>query len=737
MPQAFYILFGAVFTVATSLAAGTLLLRGLGLRFYRTEERLLAFVTGSACLSAAVFALTAIHLARKGVFLALGLLVIAVAVRRGAHRAVGERLPSLPRFWKILFGVPFAAYTVLYFFNAMAPELSPDGSAYHLGLVAWYAREHGFPRITSNMYANLSQGVELLFLYAYIFGRHSAAALVHFSFLLALPLSMLAYARRFGFPAAGAAAALFFFISPVVGIDGISAYIDVAVAAILFTLFYLLQIWAEERNASLLVPIGLLAGFSYAAKYTAFLAVPYALGFVFWKLYRARQPWLRPLLVISLCALFMIVPWVAKNWIWLDNPFSPFFNRLFPNPYVHVSFEEDYARSMRNYPDLNSYWEIPLEVTVRGRVLGGLLGPLFLLAPLALFALRERAGRQLLLASVVFGATYFGNIGTRFLIPAAPFLSLAMGLVFARAKAVAPMLVVFHAVFSWPSNIKIYSDPNAWRLEKITLRQALRIEPEESYLNFKMPSYAAARMIETMVPPDARVLAMSQVPQSYTSREVLVAYQAAFNHTMGDILWTPMIPDYHPTWNLTFRFPAEAVKKIRVVQTAAGGPDHWSVSELRVFRWDTELPRDSRWRLRARPNPWDVQMAFDNSPVTRWRSWEDLYPGMFLEVDFGTAETVDSVRLECSHDQYKIRLKLEGLLPSGEWKSLGAEPEQSDTASPLGLRRAAVEELKVRGVNFLLMYDFDFGSEDFRTRSAVWGITMLGGRNGARLYRFD
>ncbi len=737
MPQAFYILFGAAFTFASAVAAGRLLLRSLGLRFFRAEEVVFAFVTGSACLSTLVFLLTAAGVARKGVFLALGAVLIAAAVRRGAHRPEGERFPPLPWFWRVLFGLLFTAFTVLYFFNAMAPEMSADGSAYHLGLVAWYLREHGFPRIATNMYANLSQGIELLYLYAFAFGRHSAAALVHFSFLATLPLAMLSYARRLGYPSAGAAGTLLFYLSPVVGIDGTTAYIDVAVAGILFVLFCLLQIWAKERNNAFLIPIGILAGFSYASKYTAFVAVPYALGFVAWKLVRDRKPWLKPLLVISACAAVMILPWFAKNWIWLDNPFSPFFNRWFPNPYVHVSFEEDYARHMRNYPGLKSHWEIPLEVTVRGAVLCGLLGPVFLLAPLALFSLRERAGRQLLLASFVFGITYAANIGTRFLIFPVPFLALAMGLVFARAKAVAPLVVVFHAIFSWPSNIKIYSDPYAWRLEKVPLKQALRIEPEESYLNFKFPGYAIARMIETMVPKGEKVFAMGQVAQSYTSREVLVAYQAASNHTLGDILWTPMIPDYHPTWHLTFRFPEERLRKVRVVQTEEGKPDQWSVGELRVFHQDAELPRAPRWRLRARPNPWDVQLAFDNSPVTRWRSWQTLYPGMFLEIDFGRPESADAVRVECSHDQYKIRLRLEGQLESGEWKTLDPEPDMAETPPPLGLRQMAMEELKTRGVNYMLIYDGDFGADDLRVRSAVWGITPLGERKGATLYRLD
>jgi len=60
-----------------------------------------------------------------------------------------------------------------------------------------------------------------------------------------------------------------------------------------------------------------------------------------------------------------------------------------------------------------------MQVTTSGH-LGGLLGPVFLLAPLALFSLRRKEGRRLLLAALVFGANYFDNIGTRFLIPSLP-----------------------------------------------------------------------------------------------------------------------------------------------------------------------------------------------------------------------------------------------------------------------------------------------------------------------------
>ena len=235
----------------------------------------------------------------------------------------GKAFAPLAAIWRWIFVGAFAAFTWYAFFNALAPEHSSDGMAYHLSEVLIYRQAHGFPRITNDVYANLSQGIELLFLFAFDFGRHSAAALVHYTFLIVLAFLVLSYGRRIGRPAVGVAAALFTYTCPVVLRDATSAYIDVALAAVLFALFYLLQIWDETRDSKLVVPIGILAGFGYAVKYTAFLAVPYAVGFVAWKLWRARKPLLRPVLTVALLAAVMILPWMVKNWIEVANPLSP------------------------------------------------------------------------------------------------------------------------------------------------------------------------------------------------------------------------------------------------------------------------------------------------------------------------------------------------------------------------------------------------------------------------------
>ena len=745
MPQVFYILFGAAFTVAVSSALGQLLLRRLGVRFWRQEEALFAFLVGAPCLSVLVFLLASVGLVRKGVFLAVGLIVLAACkisfqlvppqagYPPGAPAPRGESLPPLLRFWRNLFWAVFGVFTLIYFVNALAPEISADGNTYHLGLVSRYLREHGFRRLTTNMYGNLSQGVEMLFLFAYAFGRHSAAALVHFAYLVSLPLLMLSWARRFGSPGAGVTGALLVYASPVVGVDGISAYLDVAVACVVFAVYYLLEIWDRDRRPALLVLVGLLAGFGYAAKYTAFLAVPYALGFVAWRLFRARQALLRPLVVISACAALMMVPWLAKNALWLNNPFSPFLNRLFPNPYIHIAFEEEYIKHMQNYGELPTRWDIPYQLFVRGENLCGLLGPVFALFPLALAALGSKTGRRLLAAGLVFGLPYYTNIGTRFLIPALPFVALALGMAAAVWDKLAAAVVLLHAVLSLPWVVNQYCGVWAWRLRTIPVRQALRLEPEEFYLTRRLPGYVMARLIEEKVPPGGKVFTFGQLPEARTNRDILVHYQSAFSSVIADILWIPLAPERQPTARLAFRFAPQRLQKVRVVQTARG-QDIWNVTEVRAFHGGRELERSPIWRLRAQPNPTDVQMAFDNSPVTRWRSWERIRPGMFVEVDFGREELLNAVFVDCSPDQLEVRLRLDAQDRSGQWRTLVDAPEVGELPPPLGVRREATRELRARGVGYLSILDSDFGARDFRQNAHLWGLKLLGQRGPTALY---
>src|SRR5207302_10842413 len=114
--------------------------------------------------------------------------------------------------------------------------------------------------------------------------------------------------------------------------------------------------------------------------------------------------------------------------------------------------------------------------------------------------------------ALVFGATYFSNISTRFLIPVLPFVALAMCLALERVPRVAVAVVVIHAVISWPSIVRRYCHPDAWHLVKVPYREALRIKPEEGFLESNLAYYGATRMIDRVTPPGAAVFTEIPIP---------------------------------------------------------------------------------------------------------------------------------------------------------------------------------------------------------------------------------
>jgi hypothetical protein len=726
MKSAWEALLGALLTVAACYASGIIVLAWSRAKLQKLERSALAFLTGAAFLHLASFAILAIHVAYKPVW---WILLLAPIV--WAWRIIAPRLEPTPsggwplRAWAAAIFVPFGAY---YLVHAWAPEFSSDGSGYHLGIVSQYLRTRGFERIATNFYADLSQGVEMLYAPAFAIGKHSAAALVHLAFLAALSIAIYAYGRRIGKPWAGMTAAAIVFVSPIVGRDATTAYIDVATAAIAFGAFYCLELWDAQRDWRLLTIAGAMAGYAFDAKYTMFVMAVYAVVFV-----ASRERRLRPVLIVAGAALAMMLPWLLKNWILVQDPLAPFATEIFPSRYLHTLEIEDWARWLRRYdmPDLTA---LPFEVTIRGQWTLGIIGPIFLLVPLALLSLRNRYGRRLLLVGTLLLATYFGNIGTRFLIPALPFFALALALTFERWKFALVSIVAVQAIASWPTVIPRYANPYVWRIEKFPYKAALRIIPEDTYLRQHFPGYAVARMLEDRVPANQPVFSLVSVPQSYTSREVIEQFPGALNSTLFDILNIARMPDWQPRRMLDFRFAEQRTAAIRIVQTAQGKElEQWNVHELRFYSKGVEVPRDQAWRIRAWPNPWEIPLAFDNSDVTRWRTWRTASPGMYIEVDFGREQIVDEVRMWTSKD-YLWPIQFE--IQSGGRKV--ADKFEDVPQVPAGfLGRAAMSEIYARGMRYLLVPDADRSAAELSAYPKDWGLEFVAHTEGTALYRIQ
>src|SRR4051794_41654458 len=92
------------------------------------------FVAGAAVLSITVFGLCALGIAYPWVLILGGVAVVVGSGLAGYDACKIREGVSITFIRVSVLWIPFAAYLVFYLCHALAPEASPDGAGYHLGL---------------------------------------------------------------------------------------------------------------------------------------------------------------------------------------------------------------------------------------------------------------------------------------------------------------------------------------------------------------------------------------------------------------------------------------------------------------------------------------------------------------------------------------------------------------------------------------------------------------------------
>ncbi len=757
------IVFSGALPILCAVGLGQVLLRALGLAGTLRDwaERLVfALAIGGACLSAAVFLLCAAQMVYDVSFLVLAAAIGAAYWKWGRPSSgIGIRSSQVSLSKDLLLWIFVAicvAYGALTLANAGAPEYLNDAVAYHLGLVKRYYDFHGFPRITTNFYAFLSQGAEMLFLFAFAFGRHAAAKVAHLAFAVATVAALLTFARRNGIWSAGLIAAVLFVCAPVVALDASSAHIDVALAFYAFMTLYALQVWGWSLSPAALGALGVIAGFCYAIKYTGFVASALTLATVAvwaWRDTRNTRLVARSLAVVCAGILTMVLPWVAKNTIIAGNPVAPFFNRVFPNPYNTVAWEKEYVDSLREFHGFSPergwqpYLEAPLEITVRGVVLQGMIGPVFLLLPVALLAWRRPLTWVCLGCGLLFAVGWFVNPGVRFLIPALPFLGLAMGIglrqIPKRAALVVSVAVVLgHAALGWPSIMTKWHPAWVWRIHEVPWRAALGIETQEQYLRRRIDYYAVSQVIDLQTGGRGKVLSLDQLPEAYMRTEVLVCYQGAENRWLFDSLWAPTIHARWPLRILEIPLPEPVLHGFRVLQHDTSDKEEWVVSEIRFKDKEHILVPQEDWRIESERWPWLARNVFDGDLFRMYRTFDPLTDGMTVGVTFPKPLQATAVLviypqfLKFDNLSYEIRDA------HGDWRAIQPQmTESSDVIEKAEMKRWAARELERNGIDLLLINlaggGHNFIAKDIAKDAADWGFREVYSEGPKRLYRVE
>lgn len=716
MPSVLLSLLGAVIALAGAWGWGCLVWRG------RAPGLVWALAAGVPLLSLGLFALLSLRLASPN----LVILWCVAGFAAGAWKGGVRWSRGYPPLWTLPF---IASYGVLYAVYALAPEIEPDAAGYHLGLVAEWLRTGGFAaRI--GFYEILPLGVETLFLPAAAVGGYPAAKLMHLAFVAAAGPLMLQLARRLELPDwAGWAAWLLYALTPVTGVSGSAAYTDAAgVFFTTATLAALLE-WRAVRETRWLLAAGLAAGFCYAVKLPGALVVAAAVCLV-----ALHRQW-RGAAVVAAAALIGAGPWIGRA-LWLTgNPVAPLGNRIFPNPHFHEWTEQYLTHFLRDY-GVTDWTSITHALLLDGTALQGLLGPVWIFAPLALAAARKTGARWLLGAAALSAIPWLANAGARFLMPALPFLGMAMAAALPRPLAVA--LVGAHAVASWPAVMDLYTGSDAWRLREWPWAVIRGLEPEEVYLRRRLWDYRIAEMVRAHVRADEPLLDLYGLPTAYTGVIGIGSLPSVPFDQMADTLARATANPPESLDELRCAFPLEFLRAVRW-QLTDDFAAPWTIREVRFHYGAHARPVSRSWLLRAWPSPQDAALACDRNLATGWHTWGQAPRGSFYEVRFGRPQPLDSVEAVMPYLRGRqLRPRVAGQRLNGDWMPLCAQPAVEPlTSRPM--RREAVALLRHRGIRWIVVKDSEDGHGPIGRSMAMapeaWAVQPAAHVENVRLFR--
>lgn len=663
-------LFGAALTLATSLLTG----RGL----WRKADWPLQFALGAAVLAHLVLALGWLGALRPAVFAAGAAALAGLSLWRARWRTNGGETVGRPSAWWMLC-LPWAAFLLI---HATGPAVQPDEITYHLGLVREWLAEGRFPA-RAGFYESMPQMAEMLFAFAYAFGGAPAAKLVHLGFLAVL----MALIVRMAGGGRGVAAMALVAASPVVMTDAASAYNDVMLAFYALALYRTLERGETGRA-------GLLAGACYAVKMTGGV---FALAALLWLLARRERPWR-----FLAGALVFPAPWLVRNALLAGNPFAPLMNAWFPNEHFHASTEALLRHNLATY-GVHGMDRL-LETLFGGGVLGGHLGAGFLFAPLLLWGL-WRAGRRaalpLALAAAVAALPWLANAGTRFLIPALPFVALAL-----PAPLAWPAAVVQVAALGWTP------PAGSWSLRGWSA-QAQPSEP------------AVIAMLNRHTRPGERILDFISAPTLYIRSAPMSPWGYVQAGRAEAALVRALTAAPGLMYNLRADWHTVRLRQIRLV-AAEPGPSPLNVQEV-------SFEGATRCRFTATRHTAETPLAFDRNLTTGWSTWAPARAGDGITIDCPEPLDTTGLRATIAMAWTGMKLRVEG-----DGRVLNGDPGYTPV-TPLNWRRAAVSAVRREGFRWILIRDGGGGhgavAADFLARPRDWGLEGMAAEGNVYLWR--
>ena len=244
-------------------------------------------------------------------------------------------------------------------------------------------------------------------------------------------------------------------------------------------------------------------------------------------------------------------------------------------------------------------------------------------------------------------------------------------------------------------------------------------------------------MIVEHTGPGERTFALMAVAKAYMDREVLEFWHSSEGERLADVLKSVSFYRQAPFYNLTASWTAQPLVAVRARLTQSH-PGEWCIHEVRLFSGEDRILSNPRWNLRFWPNRWEAPFAFDENLATRWRTWEPMRAGMYMEADLVSPQVLTSMDLISHTPVYKVPVEIFGMGPNGKWQLLSNNPE-TILRPPEDLRKAAVRGIQRAGFRYILTPTASGGlgalGDLIAGHETEWGLELVGQVGNIFLFR--
>lgn len=331
---------------------------------------------------------------------------------------------SFPKYFKIILAGLLLTLIISIVILSYVPPVSRDALTHHLAVPKLYLKHGGIYEMPDLRCSYYPMNLDLLYLIPLYFGNDIIPKFIHFSFALMTAWLIFSYLKKRVDICYALFGVILFLSLPVIIKLSITVYVDLGLYYFSTASLVCLFKWIEkEFKIKYLIFAAIWCGLALGTKYNGLIVLFLLTLFVpFIYLRSIHSGTYSQSRAIGYGAVFMIVslmvfsPWMAKNYIWTNNPIYPLYDSLFNHrkvvPIPTKATDTDPSDSINNTSDVvkkpkgrwghfavrkivygEKWWEtaiIPIRIFFQGKddnpkFFDGRLNPLLFILPFFAF----------------------------------------------------------------------------------------------------------------------------------------------------------------------------------------------------------------------------------------------------------------------------------------------------------------------------------------------------------------